>query len=431
MDKKIGFPSTIALVIGSQVGSGIFLLPTILAPFGWYSVFGWIISGTCAIILATVFARLCFWLPRTGGPHVFATEAFGPIIGFFTGWTYWVISWVSTTAVIIAASDYIGLLTGQFFNNQNLVIQLLLLLCVALLNVRGVRAAGSLEFVLTVLKFIPLILLPAFCLIYFDSNNIKTEPEILSSSISNTLNNLVMLTLWGFIGLESGTTPAESIENPSITIPVAIIMGTAIVVFLYLFNNIGILGAMPSYKFLHSKAPYADVARYLFGGQWHILISIIASILCFGTLNAWTLSSSQIALGLSRDNFLPSVLGKTNRNGAPYIAILVSSIGTMPLLYLATCSNMPFQIEEIIDFSVIAFLFIYLISCLALLKLNFDKSHRLTSAWVYGVAGTLFCIWILFQTGTKTLLFAFIFVLTGAPIYFLKNKKNRRLNIES
>lgn len=422
-EKKIGFWSVVALVIGSQVGSGIFLLPTNLAPFGWYSIFGWIISGIGAITLAMVFAKLCFWFPRTGGPHVYAFEAFGIIVGFFTGWTYWVISWVSTIAVIIAISDYLGSLFGTISSGGNLIIQLILLLSVALLNLKGVNAAGNIEFILTILKFIPLIVLPIFGFIYFNSSHIKMSQEILSTSTVNILNRLMLLTLWGFIGLESATTPAGSVKNPSKTIPTAIIAGTVVVVFLYLFNSVGILGAMPSDKFVQSQAPYADVVRYIFGGQWHVLISIIASILCFGTLNAWTLSSGQIALGLAKDNFLPPFFGKTNKNGAPYFAIFLSSIGTIVLLYLVAHDNISNRIEKIIDFSVIAFLFVYLISCLSLLKLNFSKGNNSIIVWCYGGIATCFCLWILSQTGIKILFFASLFILTGIPMWFLKNLK--------
>src|SRR3989338_1171772 len=174
---KIGFWSLFALVTGSQIGSGIFMLPANLAPFGWFSLLGWAISGVGAIALALVFAKLCSWFPKTGGPHVYARAAFGDKIAFWTGWTYWVVSWVSTTAVIVATVGYLSPLFGPFSANATLIGQVCLLGIVTWLNLQGVYAAGRVEFILTLLKFIPLIALPILGLIYFNADNIQIAPQ--------------------------------------------------------------------------------------------------------------------------------------------------------------------------------------------------------------------------------------------------------------
>src|SRR5437762_1276265 len=99
--KKMGFWSIFAIVIASQIGSVIFMLPASLAPYGYFALIGWLVSACGALALALVFASLCMWYPETGGPHVYVHKAFGARAAFFTGWTYWVISWVSSTAVVI------------------------------------------------------------------------------------------------------------------------------------------------------------------------------------------------------------------------------------------------------------------------------------------------------------------------------------------
>ena len=94
MSNKIGFWSVFALVTGSQIGTGALFFPSSLAPYGTYSIVGWIISSFGAIALSLVFASLCARFPQTGGPHVYVQKAFGRYLAFFAGWTYWVISWV-------------------------------------------------------------------------------------------------------------------------------------------------------------------------------------------------------------------------------------------------------------------------------------------------------------------------------------------------
>ncbi len=113
MSRKIGFWSVFALVTGSQIGSGVFMLPANLAPYGFYSLAGWLFSGAGAIALALVFAGLCARFPQTGGPHVYVHHAFGRGWAFFTGWTYWVISWVSTTAVVVVSIGYLTPIIGH------------------------------------------------------------------------------------------------------------------------------------------------------------------------------------------------------------------------------------------------------------------------------------------------------------------------------
>jgi APA family basic amino acid/polyamine antiporter len=418
MSCKIGFWSVLALVTGSQIGSGVFMLPANLAPYGALSLGGWIISGLGAIALALVFAQLCCWLPKTGGPHVYVKEAFGPSIAFFTGWTYWVVSWISTTVVIIASIGYLTPLIGDHSPAVLLGLEIGLLLLITLLNFKGVKAAGNAEFLLTLLKIIPLFVMPLAALWFFDQKNIMVDITVSQLSTSQILGQVTLLTLWGFIGLESATTPAESVENPSKTIPRAVIWGTISVAVLYLLNSLGIMGVIPGSELMQSKAPYADAARVVFGGNWHIVISLIASVICIGTLNAWVLASSQVALGLAQDGLMPAFFSRKNRHDAPYWGLFISCAGIVPLLILTSNENLAKQMMTIIDFSVTAFLFVYAACCLAFFKLLLQRKDK-ASAWglFYGCLALCFCGWIIYETPLSTLLIAGCFTLSGVPVY--------------
>ncbi|MBN9289277.1 MAG: amino acid permease [Gammaproteobacteria bacterium 39-13] len=426
MSRKLTFWSVFALVTGSQIGSGIFMLPASLAPFGALSLAGWLISGIGAVMLALVFAALCTRFPRTGGPHAYVQEAFGPSCGFFTGWTYWVISWVSTTAVITASVGYLTPLLGDIPSYIKLILEVALLVAITAINFKGVQTAGRVEFFLTALKTIPLLLVPFIALFFFNKENFASMSIVDSASqdLSSILKNVTMLTLWGFIGLESGTTPAGSVENPTKTIPRAVVLGTLFVAVLYFFNSLGIMGALPANELITSTAPYADAARFMFAGNWHLMISLIAAIVCIGTLNAWILASGQIALGLAQDKLMPEIFSKKNRHGAPFWALLVSSIGILPLLFLTQNETLAKQINVIIDFSVICFLFVYAFCCLAHLKLLWTQKDKTTLLpWLYTFAALIFCGWIISATPLKTLFIASLFVLSGIPVFLFQKRK--------
>ena len=420
---KIGFWSVFAIVTGSQIGSGVFMLPASLAPYGKFSILGWLISAFGAICLALVFSGLCQRIPKTGGPHAYVKEMFGPSAAFFTGWTYWVISWVSTTAVIIASISYLSPFIGAQSPFVYLALEIALLIAISCLNLKGLTAAGNVEFFLTLLKIIPLLMLPMIAIWYFNGDNIVLAPSVASLPLSSILAKVTLLTLWGFIGLETATTPAGSVENPTKTIPRAIILGTTCSALLYLISNIAIMGLVPSHVLASSKAPYVEAVQYLFGGNWHLIIALIASIVCIGTLNAWMLTSGQIVLGLAEDNLMPACFAKTNKADAPALGLITSCMGIIPLLFLTLNNSIAHQITAIIDFSVTAFLFVYIICVLAYVK-ALSKEKPQYYHWVYTTIALGFCCWIIYQTPLWTIATSSFFVLSGIPVYFLWYQKS-------
>jgi APA family basic amino acid/polyamine antiporter len=422
MSKRMGFWSVLALVVGSQIGSGVFMLPANLASFGIYSIAGWIASAIGAISLAIVFASLCERFPKTGGPHVYIEQLFGKDISFFSGWTYWVVSWVSTTAVIVAAIGYLSPFIGEQNPYVYLAIEILLLLLICSLNLFGVNTAGRAEAIFTLLKFIPLLIVPVAAILYFDINNFQISESILLQNPSSSIAQASLLTLWGFIGLESATTPAGSVENPRKTIPRALIIGTSIVALIYIFNSVAIMGLIPGSELSGSKAPYTMAAQYVFGGKWHLWISTAASIVCIGTLNAWVLTSGQISLGLAEDRMMPGIFAKRNNNGAPYASIICSCAGIVPLLFLTANQSIAGQVAAVIDFSVTSFLFIYLLCGIVNLVLSWrNKSGAL------GILNTLFsiifCTWVISETSLYTVMISSLFTLSGIPLYLFWYKK--------
>lgn len=421
--QKLGFWSVFALVTGSQLGTGVLILPASLAPYGVFSLAGWILSSCAAIILSLLFGILCAKFPQTGGPHVYLKNTFGNSAAFFTGWTYWVISWVSTATVVIASVRYLAPFISSHDNFVYLYLEIILLAVIMLINLKGIGIAGKIEFILTTLKFIPLIIIPAIALCKFDASNFTMEHSPTNLTFPQMLGEVTLLTFWGFIGLESATAQAGAVINPSKTIPKAIILGTLCVAILNLFNIIGIMGVIPANSLIHSTAPYVDATQIVFGGQWHVIISIIAAIICIGTLNAWVLTSGQIALGLAQDGFMPSIFTKKNKNESPIWSVIISCVGILPLLIITANENLSKQITEIIDFSVISFLFVYLACSIAFAKLLITTRSSSIYSWLIAICSIIFCSWTIYQTPIRVILTAVSFTLSGIPVYYFWYKK--------
>ncbi|MDM8335403.1 APC family permease [Wolbachia pipientis] len=415
MSNKIGFLTVLALVISSQIGSGVFMLPISLAPYGTYSLISWVISGFGAVSLALVFATLCAKFPETGGPHVYAKHAFGHTAAFFVGWTYWVISWVSTTALIVAGVGYLTPFFHDDIQNIRLLLELLLFTIITLINLRGIATAGHVEFLLTVIKISVLLILSIVALFFFDGKNFIISEEISSLTISQILARSTLLTLWCFVGVELATAPAGSVNNPAKTIPRAVVLGTICVAVIYFINNFAIMGLIHGNDLACSRAPYVDAIKIMFSGNWHLIVSIIAFIFCVGSLNAWVLSSGQVAFGLAEDRLMPQFFAKRNKHGSPFWGIIISSTGTAILLILTSSNNFAKQITSIIDFSVVSFLFIYLACSLAFLKVIIKERSYYKP--LIGIIATIFCCWVIIETPINILLIASLFTASGIPIY--------------
>jgi len=415
----LGFWPVFALVTGSQISSGVFILPTTLAPFGWYTFLGWAISGGGAVALAYVFGQLCQRYPETGGPHVYVQKAFGNMPAFFIGWTYWLISWVSTTVVFAACVGYLRPVFGIESSVAYFLLQLALLIAVTALNLRNAHLVGKAEFFLTILKFIPLILLPALVLPSYSALNVIVSPAIAALPLHTILSKIVLFTFWGFIGLESATAPAGIVHNPQRTIPLALISGTTCVALLYLFNSVSIMGAVSGSLLATSSAPYVDAAQATFGGSWHIIIAIISSIVCLSTLNAWTLTSGQIAFGLGRAGLFPQFFCRETAGGAPFWGLIVSGLGITPLLAMLSSKSLHEQVATIIDLSVVSFLFVYLVCCLALLWLSRNDLKKEWGTTAITSAAATFCFWIISNASYSTLAVSSLFILSGMPLYFI------------
>lgn len=425
MGEKIGFWTVLSIVFGSQIGSGIFILPSTLAGYGKFGLYGWCTAGLGAILIAMVFAELCSRFPSTGGPYVYVKKVFGRIPGFFIGWAYWLVSSVSNTVLVISSISYLSPFLGNETALQCLFFETLLVLAIAWINCRGVEFSGTMEFILSFIKFATFIIVPFILFPQFESSNIEMSEQYMSMSSLKLVDIVTIFCFWGFIGVECATTPAESVINPSKTIPLAIVLGTFGVAVIYLINSAAVMGVVPHGTLETSAAPFVDAIEAVVGKNTSLLMSFIASIVCIGTLNAWVLTSAQISLGLANDGLLPKMFGMKNKSGAPQNSVLVCCIGMIPILVMTMDKTLAAQISNIIDFSVKTFVVIYMCCTLALLKILISEKKIFKT--FLAIIALLFCIQILLDGSVKSLFISSMFFISGVVMlpYFKKQSKQK------
>ncbi len=405
--------------MGSQLGVGIFMLPGRFAQYGALGLFGWVIAGIGAMLLAFVFAALCGKLPRSGGPYVYVRQAFGDAAAFFTGWAYWLISSITNVALVIVGIEY---LVAGCSPTMTLFLQMGVLSLGTCFNCFGIRTSGKTELFFLVLKIIPMLAIPIAGVIFFNPDHfVPFNPT--GQTWPCVLQKVSLLAVWSFIGVEAATTPAEVVVNASKTIPRAIFVGTILVSIIYITNSVGIMSMVPSEILQNSIAPYAEASKILFPqGQntiYGLILPFAIGITCLGSLNAWTLSSSYVAYSLAADSLFPKIFLKKNRFGAPYVSLLFGYL--IPGVCLVFCMNQNFKdgLMIIIDMAVVTFLIIYSLCTLAFLKIMLlDKEGNYKNIrLLLGLCALVFCCWGVFSSGLVSIVTCLGLFAFGAPVY--------------
>lgn len=414
----LSFWQLVALVVGNLVGSGVLMLPASLAPYGSISFIGWMIASTGAILLSLVFCNLCTNHPRTGGPHVYVEHAFGKTAGFFIAWVYWILAWIGYAALVVAVLGCITTITGPLPKMVVLGLEIAIILMFTLINLRQVAFAGKVELILTVVKVMPLIILPIIALPSIDGDLIWAQAPNNQDTCLRALAIVVLRMIFAFMGFETGTVPCEEVENPKVNIPKATVIGTLIAAGIYMIGTIAIFGHVPYEVLQHSKAPYADLAASVFGGNWQTFIALAGALCALGALNGWMLIGGRIAYGAALDGIFPKIFKKTDKHGAPANAIIISSLCTIPFLMLSLSDNLVHQFNFVVDISVSLIVIVYLVCVLSYLVFLKNSKNASIYQITLGIVSLLFCSWIYASISLQMTLYSLLAFVLGIPMYW-------------
>jgi len=441
LKRSMGMWMATALVIGNMIGSGIFLLPAAMAgTAGPVSILAWVLTGIGAMLLALVFATLGRAYPKTGGPYVYARKAFGDFIGFQTAWSYWINAWVGNAAIAIAFAGYLAVFWADAETTWvAVVIAIAMIWILTLVNIAGVRQAGVVQVVTTVLKFVPLLLIGVVGLFFMDGSNF--EPFTLSSGFDWGISAAALLTLWAFIGLESATVPAEEVKDPERTIPRATVIGTSAASVLYLVATLALFGMIASSTLAGSTSPFADGANVIFGGTWGgKAIAVVAMISIFGVLNGWILLQGRVPLGAARDGLFPKQFAQVHgKRGTPVFGLVVSSalVTGLLLLNLQNSGSIVDMFTDIIIIATLTALIPYMYATAAQLYLFFADRASFSAVHLarYSVIALLalaYSSWAIWGAGYEYIAKGFMLLIAGIPVYvWLKWRQSRELPAES
>lgn len=417
--QMIGFWMTASLVVGTIIGSGIFMLPVSLAPLGRNALIGWVISGVGILCIAYGLARLS----RLGGDGIQANveKEYGPTVAFLVAWSFWVSNWVAQAAVAIAAAAALSFVSPSLGGEAAIVPMAIgWLVVLTAINAAGVRAAGSFSIVTVAIKLIPLLAV-VFLFVERGVTGGTFEPFApLPVNFAN-IATATALTFFAFTGFETATTPVGKVRDPERTIPRALIGGTAFVVVLYLIAGTAIQMLLPTSVIVASPAPFADALVSRWGNTAATVSALTLAIAAIGCLNGLILGTGELGYAMALRGEMPAAMAKTHGSNTPVVAQIVASVLSVILLLANSSRATAHLFTFIILLSTAAMVLVYLTSALAAWRCSPAPAQRLLIA-----GAILFIAFATYGIGLEASLWCLVLLAIGLVVRAVMLWLNRR-----
>lgn len=327
--KRLSRFDLLCLGVNAIVGSGIYLLPGVLAGLlGPASILAFALCGLISLLIALCFAELAGRFDRSGGPYLYAREAFGPFWGYLVGWTCWsaaVISWAAVTrGMVLHLGHLVPIFKAPLFAPTVAVGTIALL---ATINYRGVKPGALTTDTLTVAKLLPLAGLLLVGLQRLDFTQLRP----FAPNGFGTLPKATFIAFFAYQGFEVVPVPAGESSNAREDAPFAVITSILVATLLYLALQAAAIGT--TRDLAGSTEPLALMATTLFGAAGGHLVAAAATISMLGFSAGVALAGPRYLQPLADDGFLPQVLTRLHpRFGTPHVAVSVTAATTAVLV---------------------------------------------------------------------------------------------------
>jgi amino acid transporter len=346
----------VAIAINAIIGAGIFGLPSkVYSLIGPYSIIAFV---ACALVVALIilcFAEVGSRFDETGGPYLYAREAFNPAVAFEVGWLIWltrITAFAANCNLLISYLGYFWTAATDGFWRALVIVTVVAVL--AAINLLGIRQAAIVSNVSTIGKLVPIIIFIGAGLFFLNPQAFTPGPTPDTGAFSQS----VLLLVYAFTGFEMASIPAGEVRDPQRNLPRALIIALVLVVVLYILIQIVCVGTLPGLA--QSQKPLADAGSQFLGTAGGAIISAGAIISIAGNLNIVMLSGSRLPFAMAEQKQLPAFIGSVHRSFfTPYVAILLTA-GLMLLLTLKS------SFVAALTISTIARLITYGTTCLSL-----------------------------------------------------------------
>ena len=326
--RGIGRWDLTAIAINTIIGAGIFGLPAkVHALIGSYSLIAFVFCAVIIGLIVLCYAEVSSRFSATGGPYLYAREAFGPVVGFEVGWLYWIVRVATFAANCNLFVTYLGFFDerlgtglGRFAVISTIVTGL------AVVNLVGVKQSALMTNLFTAGKLIPLFVFVLIGIFFVQPSNFSFEivPQY------GAFSSAVLLLIYAFVGFEVAVVLGGETRDPQRSMPFALLTAVLVVALLYILIQVVSIGTLPGLA--SSERPLADAAAGFMGRFGAAFITLGALISILGNLNVGLLGGTRLLFAISEQRDLPSVLSATSeRFKTPHISILLTAAVTLVL----------------------------------------------------------------------------------------------------
>lgn len=412
--RAVGLLGLIAIAVNGVIGSGIFVLPaTVASLLGPASPVAYIVAALLIALIVLCFAEAGSMFEQTGGPYLYAREAFGNFIGLEVGWMFLLARLAATSAIANAFTAYLGYFWPALAAGAGRAIVLTILIgTLAWLNLIGVKYGSWTVNVLTVVKIVPLLLFVIAGLFFVDSSRY----QILTLPDTGALRQATLALIFAFGGFENASVPTEEVKDPTRNLPIALIVSVALTALLYILIQIVALGTLP--ELAGDATPLASAGRVFLGPAGAAIITIGAVLSTLGSDSAVILVGPRILYALAKGGQLPSALARVHpRYLTPHIAVVVFAIAAWALALIG-------NFAQLVMVSAIARLLFSATTCLAVPVLrrkmpNTPRGFKVPGGLMIPGLAAVISVWLLTGMSLSQMLAGGIALLTGVVLYIL------------
>ncbi|MGC8654671.1 MAG: APC family permease, partial [Candidatus Kryptoniota bacterium] len=440
--ERLGLGTAIAVVIGSIIGSGIFLVPQKIALTlndAGFVILVWVFGGLLSLAGALTNAEIAGMIPAAGGQYVYFREIYGSFTAFLYGWTTFIVYQTgSIAAIAVAFAKYFGFffpslnnlqINFGFFILPEAGIKLVAIgaiLFVTMVNYFGVQFGGFVQRLFTILKVTAIAGIVISCFVFGQPAQHAFSPFFSTGrnlSIIGAFGVALVSVLWAFDGWNSVTYLAGEVKNAAKNIPIALVTGTLAVLVIYVATNLAYMYVMPITKIASSRLVAADAVSQFSGKEGGALIAIAVMLSTFGTVNATTMTTARVYFAMAKDRLFFNGIDRVHpKFRTPYISLIVQGLWASILTLTGTY-------DQLFTYVIFASWLFYALGAFGIFILRKKRpdAYRPYKAPGYPLVPALFvlvAVWFVYNTivtDPRDSLIGLGLVLLGLPAYFYWN----------
>jgi basic amino acid/polyamine antiporter, APA family len=472
---ELGLFDSTMLVIGSMIGSGIFIVSSDIARSvgsAGLLLLVWLIGGIITLIAALSYGELAAMMPKAGGQYVYLSEAYNPLVGFLYGWTLFLIIQSGTiAAVAVAFAKYTGVLVPSLGTNNLLftilglkisagqLLAIFIIVVLSYINIRGLRHGKLVQDVFTLAKIVSILALIILGIIigsnahaiqanfsdiwkgqwiHMSSGKIEWIEQLTGFSVIAAIGVAMVGSLFSSDAWNNITFTAGEVKDPKRNIPLSLFLGTLTVTIIYFLVNISYLLVLPlkgdpagsgisalGIQFAAEDRVATAAANIFLGEPAAIVMAVLIMISTFGCNNGLILAGARVYYAMAKDNLFFKKVGVLNKNSVPANALIIQAVWASILCLSGNYG-------QLLDYVIFAVLIFYMLTIAGVFILRKKKpeADRPYKAFGYPLLPALY---IILAASISIILLIYkpqytwpglIIVLLGIPVYFFMNKKN-------